>query len=225
MRTTTAFVVMSLLYESMRLQESAAHPLITLFDFGVDTGSGDLLDQMVRTLPEGIIRRYGMPDVLDGIDTLLQEKNSGFRQFVVIFGLNRARRLLVQPDIYSVAPKNKLIELLQTGPENGMNFIVWANSVESFMENYNETLGSFEHRLVSDIQDDQYSIFTYAPAPGSMKPKNAIYFNMDNTENPKIRLYEKPSDDWTGRFIRNMEHALAEKQSAEQNKPNDTEWW
>ena len=224
-RTTIAFVVMSLLYESMRLQESAAHPLITLFDFGVDTGSGDLLDQMVRTLPEGTIRRYGMPDVLDGIDTLLQEKNSGFRQFVVIFGLNRARRLLVQPDIYSVAPKNKLIELLQTGPENGMNFIVWANSVESFMENYNETLGSFEHRLVSDIQDDQYSIFTYAPAPGSMKPKNAIYFNMDNTENPKIRLYEKPSDDWTGRFIRNMEHALAEKQSAEKNKPNDTEWW
>ena len=224
-RTTTAFVVMSLLYESLRLQESAAHPLITLFDFGVDTGSGDLLNQMVRTLPEGTIRRYGMPDVLDGIDTLLQEKNSGFRQFVVIFGLNRARRLLVQPDIYSVAPKNKLIELLQTGPENGMNFIVWANSVESFMENYNETLGSFEHRLVSDIQDDQYSIFTYAPAPGSMKPKNAIYFNMDNTENPKIRLYEKPSDDWTGRFIRNMEHELAEKQSAEKNKPNDTEWW
>ena len=224
-RTTTAFIMMSLLYESLRLQEPAGHPLITLFDFGVELEPGDLLEQMTRTLPEGTIRRYGLPDVLDGIDTLLQERDSGYRQFVVIFGLNRARRLLVQPDIYSVAPKNKLIELLQTGPENGMNFIVWANSAEGFMENYGEALGSFEHRLVSDIQEEQYNIFTYAPAPGSMKPKNAVYFNLDNTENPKLRLYEKPSAAWTGQFIRSMEHALAEKKRAEKNKPNDTEWW
>ena len=41
-----------------------------------------------------------------------------------------------------------------------------------------------------------------------MKPKNAVYFDMDATETPKIRLYDQPTDSWMRQFIRRLQDAI-----------------
>lgn len=223
-RTTTAFIVMSLLYEALRLGENLSHPLITLFDFGLDLPADDILNVLTETLPAGWIRIYRTPEVLEGLSVLSQELSQEYRQFVILFGLSRARRLLVQQDMYSVPPKNMLLELLRKGPAQGMNFVVWANSAESFLDNYSEALPAFDHRLVGDIQEEQYSAFTFNPAPGNMKLKNAVYANMDQ-EDVKVRLYERPTEQWIERYMAQMSQALQTRLESTQQPVDENEWW
>ena len=206
-RITTAFIMGSLLYEMLRQQDTSTEPAITLFDLSSDAPQDDMFGQLVRGLPEKI-RVYHAGDVLDGLDMLEKELPIGRRQFVVFFGLNRARRLLIQPDAYTQAPREKFVSLLQRGPENNMNFIVWANSAESFLSLYRDVLPCFEQRLVGGIPEEQIAELIIGQAPANMKPKNAVYFDMDATETPKIRLYDQPTDSWVRQFIRRLQDAI-----------------
>ena len=206
-RITTAFIMGSLLYEMLRQQDTSTEPAITLFDLSSDAPQDDMFGQLVRGLPEKI-RVYHAGDVLDGLDMLEKELPVGRRQFVVFFGLNRARRLLIQPDAYTQAPREKFVSLLQRGPENNMSFIVWANSAENFLSLYRDVLPCFEQRLVGGIPEEQLAELIIGQAPANMKPKNAVYFDMDATETPKIRLYDQPTDSWMRQFIRRLQDAI-----------------
>lgn len=206
-RITTAFIMGSLLYEMLRQQDTSTEPAITLFDLSSDAPQDDMFGQLVRSLPEKI-RVYHAGDVLDGLDMLEKELPVGRRQFVVFFGLNRARRLLIQPDAYTQAPREKFVSLLQRGPENNMSFIVWANSAENFLSLYRDVLPCFEQRLVGGIPEEQIAELIIGQAPANMKPKNAVYFDMDATETPKIRLYDQPTDSWMRQFIRRLQDAI-----------------
>ena len=206
-RITTAFIMGSLLYETLRQQDTSTEPAITLFDLSSDAPQDDMFGQLVRGLPEKI-RVYHAGDVLDGLDMLEKELPVGRRQFVVFFGLNRARRLLIQPDAYTQAPREKFVSLLQRGPENNMSFIVWANSTENFLSLYRDVLPCFEQRLVGGIPEEQLAELVIGQAPANMKPKNAVYFDMDATETPKIRLYDQPTDSWMRQFIRRLQDAI-----------------
>ena len=206
-RITTAFIMGSLLYEMLRQQDTSTEPAITLFDLSSDAPQDDMFGQLVRGLPEKI-RVYHAGDVLDGLDMLEKELPTGRRQFVVFFGLNRARRLLIQPDAYTQAPREKFVSLLQRGPENNMSFIVWANSAESFLSLYRDVLPCFEQRLIGGIPEEQIAELIIGQAPANMKPKNAVYFDMDATETPKIRLYDQPTDSWMRQFIRRLQDAI-----------------
>ena len=206
-RITTAFIMGSLLYETLRQQDTSTEPAITLFDLSSDAPQDDMFGQLVRGLPEKI-RVYHAGDVLDGLDMLEKELPVGRRQFVVFFGLNRARRLLIQPDAYTQAPREKFVSLLQRGPENNMSFIVWANSAENFLSLYRDVLPCFEQRLVGGIPEEQLAELIIGQAPANMKPKNAVYFDMDATETPKIRLYDQPTDSWMRQFIRRLQDAI-----------------
>ena len=206
-RITTAFIMGSLLYEMLRQQDTSTEPAITLFDLSSDAPQDDMFGQLVRGLPEKI-RVYHAGDVLDGLDMLEKELPVGRRQFVVFFGLNRARRLLIQPDAYTQAPREKFVSLLQRGPENNRSFIVWANSAENFLSLYRDVLPCFEQRLVGGIPEEQLAELIIGQAPANMKPKNAVYFDMDATETPKIRLYDQPTDSWMRQFIRRLQDAI-----------------
>ena len=206
-RITTAFIMGSLLYETLRQQDTSTEPAITLFDLSSDAPQDDMFGQLVRGLPEKI-RVYHAGDVLDGLDMLEKELPVGRRQFVVFFGLNRARRLLIQPDAYTQAPREKFVSLLQRGPENNMSFIVWANSAENFLSLYRDVLPCFEQRLVGGIPEEQLAELIIGQAPANMKPKNAVYFDMDATETPKIRLYDQPTDSWMRQFILRLQDAI-----------------
>ena len=151
---------------------------VTIFDFS--TGfHDDLMQQICNRLPRAV-RRFAPEDLLSGLELLRQELPLNRRQFVVFFGLTRARRLTMMGNAYTGgSPKDLLVKLFQDGPENGMNFIVWANSVESFNDHYAATMGMFEHRLVGNIGDGEYKTFLGESAPNAMNMNNAVYFNAD----------------------------------------------
>ena len=203
-RNTVGFAVASLLSEAVRQGESLAEPVVTIFDFS--TGfHDDLMQQICNRLPRAV-RRFAPEDLLSGLELLRQELPLNRRQFVVFFGLNRARRLTMMGNAYTGgSPKDLLVKLFQDGPENGMNFIVWANSVESFNDHYAATMGMFEHRLVGNIGDGEYKTFLGESAPKAMNMNNAVYFNADALDSPKVRLYASPTQNWINDFLSAVE--------------------
>lgn len=203
-RCTMGFAVASLLSEAVRQGERLDEPVVTLFDFS--TGfRDDLLQQICDRLPRAV-RCFAPEDLMSGLEILRQELPQNRRQFVVFFGLNRARRLTMMGNAYTGgSPKDLLIKMLHDGPENGMNFIVWANSVEGFNDHYASTMGLFEHRLVGDIGEADYKTFLGESAPKTMNENNAVYFNADALSSPKVRLYASPTQNWINDFLSAVE--------------------
>ena len=199
-RETVGFAVASLIAEAIRQGESPEEPIVTLFDFS--TGfHDDLLQQICDRLPHAV-RRFAPEGLLSGLEILRREMPQGRRQFVVFFGLSRARRLTMMGNAYTGgSAKDTLMDLLREGPENGMNFIVWANSVEGFNDHYAAAMGLFEHRLVGNIGEDDYKTFLGESAPRSMSNNNAVYFNADALDSPKVRLYSSPTQNWINDFL------------------------
>lgn len=211
-RQICAFSAMSLLYETIRQQHGIARPVITVFDFvgslDMDLGGADLFGQIYGALPEAF-RVFDRDDVVRGLQILQEELPAGEQHFVVFFGLNRARRLLMSSSYYDRLPREMLVDLLRRGPENGMNFIVWANDPALYLENYSDTLDLFEHRIGFNMDPSEYAAtINYAVrqskdgVPREEGELNAISFNI-NDENQKIRFYGMPTRDWIDRFIAN----------------------
>jgi hypothetical protein len=62
-------------------------------------------------------------------------------------------------------------------------------------------MGLFEHRLVGNICEDDYKTFLGESAPISMSNNNAVYFNADALDSPKVRLYSSPTQNWINDFL------------------------
>ena len=200
--------MLSLLYETIRLQGTIQGPLFTVFDLSGSSifGSGDLdmLDYIENTVPEAF-RIIPPNQILNGIQTLYQELHSGRQQFVIFYGLNRAKQLTT--GTYERSPKEVLEQLFVEGPVNGMNFIVWANDPGLFIENYSMAMHSFDNRLAFGMEDKEYKTITGENGPKYSSSNNAISYNPIG-DNEKIRMYKRPTEDWLNRFLTNVRRYL-----------------
>lgn len=207
-RMITGYSVLSLLYETIRLQGTIQGPLFTVFDLSGSSifGSGDLdmLDYIENTVPEAF-RIIPPNQILNGIQTLYQELHSGRQQFVIFYGLNRAKQLTT--GTYERSPKEVLEQLFAEGPVNGMNFIVWANDPGLFIENYSMAMHSFDNRLAFGMEDKEYKTITGENGPKYSSSNNAISYNPIG-DNEKIRMYKRPTEDWLNRFLTNVRRYL-----------------
>ncbi len=203
-RMIMGYSVLSLLYETIRLQGEITAPFITVFDLsGMSIyGSGDLdmLDYIENMVPEAF-RIVPVNQLLNGIETLYQELYSGRQQFVLFYGLNRAKQLTT--GTYERSPKEVLEQLFAEGPANGMNFIVWANDPELFVENYQQDMQYFDNRLAFGMEDKEYKAITGENGPKYASPSNAVTYNPIG-DNEKIRMYKRPTEEWLREFLNNV---------------------
>lgn len=207
---TCAFAAMSLLYETIRQEGAITHPVVTVFNFeGRNAVREDhLLKRVCAAVPEAF-EMVDSDNMLNALQILQQKLEDNERHYVIFFGLNRARRLLQASSRYDRLPREILVDLLRRGPENGMNFIVWANDPALYLSDYSDTLELFEYRLGFDMEPSEFeATIGYivrqskdAPAP-SEDNLNAIAFDI-NDENQKIRLYDVPTNDWFDLFVAN----------------------
>ena len=202
-RMVVGYSVLSILYEAIRLQGSITEPIFTVFDLGGRSHGASEMDMLLRAeeiVPEAF--RIIQPNqILNGIQTLYQELHSGRRQFVIFYGLNRAKQLTT--GTYERSPKDVLMKLFAEGPENGMNFIVWANDPGLFLEQYGMALSSFDNRLAFGMDDSEFKQITGESGPKNCSPMNAISYNAFG-DNQKIRLYGQPTGQWLDQFLMNV---------------------
>ena len=204
------FAAISLLYETIRQEGAITRPVITVFNFeGRNATQNDNpLKRLCAAVPEAfdVVDSENMVNALQILRDRLEENE---RHYVIFFGLNRARRLLQASTRYDQLPRELLVDLLRRGPENGMNFIVWANDPGLFLNDYNDTLELFEYRMGFDMEPDEYAatishIVRQSKDGQSQAEGNLSVIAFDlNDENQKVRLYDTPTEEWTAQFIRN----------------------
>ena len=203
-RMAIGYSVLSLLHETVRLKGEITAPFITVFDLSGNSLYGsmdfDMLDIIEEMVPEAL-RVIPNSMILDGIETLYNELGDGRQQFVVFYGLNRAKQLTT--GTYERSPKEQLEELFARGPENGMNFIVWANDPGLFVENYGAAMNCFDLRLAYGMEDKEYKAITGEAGPGHSSKMNAVSYNLTG-DNQKIRMYSRPTEHWLREFLNNI---------------------
>lgn len=111
-------------------------PIITYFDFSnghKNFASYDILNELAACYPQQI-RVFGKSTVMFGLEQMEKEIEEGIheRHFVIFAGLNRAKKILSHSTTYEKSPRERLIQMVEAGPEKGVNFIIWANEPESF---------------------------------------------------------------------------------------------
>ncbi len=203
-RMIIGYSLLSLLHETIRLKGEVSEPIFTVFDLSgrsiFGTGELDMLNYIENMVPEAF-RIVPPNQILNGIQTLYQELYSGRQQFVVFYGLNRAKQLTT--GTYERSPKEVLEQLFAEGPANGMNFIVWANDPGLFIDNYMMALNSFDNRLAFGMEDKEYKTITGENGPKNSSSANAISYNPIG-DNEKIRMYKRPTEEWLNRFLTNV---------------------
>jgi hypothetical protein len=203
-RMVVGYSILSLLMETIRIQGEITAPFITVFDLSGNSQYGskdyDMLDVIEEFVPEAF-RIVHKTMILDAIDTLYSELHSGRQQFVIFYGINRAKQLTT--GTYQRSPKERLEELFIHGPENGMNFIVWANDPELFVENYGAAMNSFNLRLAFGMDDKEYKAITGETSHGPISKMNMISYNLYD-DNQKIRMYARATEKWMQEFLMNV---------------------
>ena len=203
-RQAMGYTALSLLLETIRINGEITSPFITVFDLSGNslygTNDYDMLEMIEEQVPEAF-RIVPPTMILDGIETLYSELGGGHQQFVLFYGLNRAKQLTT--GTYQRSPKEQLEELFAKGPELGMNFVVWANDPGLFVENYGAAMSSFDLRLAYGMDDKEYKAITGENGPKTSSDMNAISYNLVG-DNQKIRLYARPTENWLYQLLMNI---------------------
>ena len=212
---------MSILFNAIVMNNGIlpSEPLITYFDFSNKRkrfGTYDILNELSACY-QTQIRVFGKDTLMFGIDQLESEIRDGrfIRHFVIFSGLNRARKLLSGIHTFEKAPKERLISMLKEGPEKGVNFIIWANEPETYLEFYGESLDLFDYRIGYNIQEETFKrIFLSGTYVVTDDDNNAVSYSVDEG-NKKVRIYDAPLKDYLDSFIEKVDGCLDEEDEYE----------
>lgn len=185
-------------------------PLITYFDFSNNRrsyGTYDILNELAACYPQQI-RVFGKDTVLFGIEQMEKDicEEIYDRHFVIFAGLNRAKKLF-SSRTYERTPRERLAKMIEDGPSKGVNFIVWANEPESFLEFYSDALDWFDYRVGFDLQEDTFKKLFLSAYVETGDDNNAISYSIDDG-NMKIRIYDIPLKDYVDGFIDQVDFCL-----------------
>ena len=206
---------MSILFNSILMNDGVLQnkPIITYFDFSNSRrnyGFYDILNELAACYSQQI-RVFGKSTVMFGLDQLEKEIEEEVyeRHFVIFAGLNRAKKILSHSNTYKKSPRDRLIHMVEAGPEKGVNFIIWANEPESFLEFYPEMLDSFDYRIGYELPEDIFKKLFLSAHAESGDDNTAVSYSVDDG-NMKIRIYDAPLKSYVDKFIDQVDLCLEE---------------
>lgn len=212
---------MSVLFNAIVMNDGILpdKPIITYFDFSNgrrNLASYDILNELAACYPQQI-RVFGKSTVMFGLEQMEREIEEGIheRHFVIFAGLNRAKKILSHSTTYEKSPRERLIQMVEAGPEKGVNFIIWANEPESFMEFYPEMLDWFDYRIGYELQDDTFKKMFLSAHIELGDDNTAISYSVDDG-NLKIRIYDAPLKEYVDKFIDQVDKCLIEEPEFEE---------
>ncbi len=204
----SAYVCMSLIVSEIQNELKSDDQIIDFVDFTAESDHLDILYKVRQELPSyfRVIHKDSVITYLQMMKEEIQqakEEVSGYRRFMIFFGLNRAKAL-VDDDILNAAfehtPKEDLEYILKEGPTVGVNSIIWADNVQSYMHYFNNYTRYFNFRLAHNLDDNDAFAILNETIPHDMSELNLISY-CANESNEKIRIYKRPTDEWISRFI------------------------
>ena len=155
--------------------------------------------------------------ILDKLHKNLPERDKNSEsQFLLLFGLHRARGLRQSGDLYqsqkrtvadmddgtgleiglkqSSTPYQMLEKLLKEGPEKNIHFIIWADNLKTFQAHYPNLPDMFNLRIGFTMDNDDWVQFIEEPDGSHISENNAV-FSQYGKDNQKFRPYQMPIPD------------------------------
>lgn len=132
--------------------------------------------------------------------------NSTERVFLLLFGINRAKKL-VNNSIYDSENQDlnsveKLLAILRYGPEVGINSIMWGESLANLKRVFGNGIdGYFDKRIAFTLPKDEMYELVSEDEPESMNNGTAVYMNIaTDIKNKHFRPFIIPSKVWIDEF-------------------------
>lgn len=206
---------MSVLYEELHTANDKSNALIYIVDMFADEISDDecdfgYLEECFQNQIE-IAKVGDAEDLIRDLYEIVMARSDGSkptdeRIFLMLFGINRARRLRTSKIYDDDRDDLNAIEMLQKiltyGPKLGINSIVWGEGLHSIEYMLGERYdGMFDKRIAYGLDDDSMDILVAESSGKSLKGKSAVYMDISNdVKNTHFRPYDIPAKVWMERY-------------------------
>lgn len=209
-KSVFALSMLSVLYGELASRaENFGNELIRLVDMSdEDMPDAMYLDQIASRFPRQIKRVPGrrVVDMIEDTYKVLQDRKRGKadkseRLFLMIFGLDSLsvlRQEMLSEEDGELSLNKKLLQILQYGPELGINTILWARSYAGFKAVVDTMYVNryFNKRMYFGENADAESVLGIAYDMEDMEEKSVAYRDMDKAVPNAFRVFELPAADW-----------------------------
>lgn len=217
---------MSVLYEELHTTADKANALVYVVDlFADELADGECdFDFLEAQFPQQVkVAKVGDAEELIAslYETVVGRSEGSLpateRIFLMFFGINRARRLR-SGRIYEEARDGELspIEMLQkiiaNGPKNGVNSIVWGESVRSIELMLGDRYDAmFDKRIAYGLDEDSMDILVAESEAKALRGKTAVYMDIaKDVKNTHFRPYDVPAKVWVERYAETYDDVINE---------------
>ncbi|MBQ9890293.1 MAG: ribosomal protein L7/L12 [Firmicutes bacterium] len=217
---------MSVLYEELHTNADKANALVYIVDlFADELASGECdFDFLEEQFPQQVkIAKVGdTPDLIDNLyETVIGRAEGRYpsdeRIFLLFFGINRARRLRTSRlyDDYSdneLSPIEKLQKITALGPKNGVNCIVWGESIRSIEQMLGDRYDAmFDKRIAYGLDADSMDALVAETNGSTVRGKTAVYMDIStDVKNTHFRPYDVPAKVWMERYAQVYDEVINE---------------
>ena len=144
--------------------------------------------------------RKSIPELVEKLETYINENEGKYveeAKYIFLLGINRAKDLRENLD-YSfsndsdaVNYNKKFLNILREGPEVGVHFIVWSDSLSNLIKIISRhKLDEFENRIVFQMDQNSSSTLIDSDAAFKLGYNRALVYNDDSGLFDKFRPYE-----------------------------------
>ena len=165
------------------------------------------LDRIERRLKEmlkevenvRLLRQHGPWTALQAYLLRLEDKSE--RLFLMIFGLDSLHVLkqeMISEDDGELSLNKQLLQILQQGPELGINCILWARSYEGFRSVVDSVYLNryFNKRIYFGEEEDAATVLGMKFNMRDLEEKTVAYRDMSKSVPNAFRVFELPATDW-----------------------------
>lgn len=205
-----ALSMLSALYgELANRAEIVDNELVRLIDMSDDyLPDAEYLDKIAERFDRQINRVTGKKarDMIEDTYQHMQDRKRGRaskeeRLFLMIFGLdslNDLKQELFSEDEGELSLNKKLLQILQQGPELGINCILWARSYDGFRSVIDTVNANryFNKRIYFGDNEDAATVLGIKFNMNDLTEKSVAYRDMDKATPNAFRVFELPSDGW-----------------------------
>jgi hypothetical protein len=153
---------------------------------------------------------------------LLSKKKSAESQYLLLFGLQRARNLRQSGEPYqgqkhtsgsiddtgleigrkqTITPYQMFMNILNEGPQKNIHTIVWVDNFKTFQAHYPGLLQLFDLRVGFTMPSDDSVLFMEEPDGSQISENNAVF---SYNGNQKFRPYQMPDSGWLQKMCKRI---------------------
>jgi len=165
----------------------------------------ELLEELPTTVGNGqvVVSRAADLDseVERGLQQIAQRQSESSlleRDFLVVFGLQRARSLRKVEGSYSPTEEaQRLISVLRDGPDHGFHTICWCDTYDNLQRTPDYTILQYFDLRVAFQMSNEGSIKIVGDASASkLGSRRALFFDRESGHTEKFRPYSAPPLSW-----------------------------